>query len=293
MNILSIITIVIVTLISGYSIYIVHKNKNMIKPMSGMLTGIAVAMMTALLSGYLIGILTGDIFLSGSIGVTIGFFIGFLIGQPIALMAILAGALSGILGGAVGAILGIIFLMESPFIMLGILLGLYIIIAGLVILFIKAEMDERLIIDTQAISPFSIFAAGVIIVSLFLFLYSSHYINEDSQQTQANESSPGETNTSITTLDLSKETSPKIKMEATSTGYSPSIIYVKRGANVELQLHNSDPSSCTAIFNLPDFNINNVSLKVGTTSFTFTPSKTGEYTFSCGMNMFKGKIIVE
>lgn len=295
MNIFSIITIVVVAFGTGYSIFLVNKNKEKLTCMSGMMIAMAVAMMTGLLSGYLIGILTGDMFLSGGVSIIIGFFIGFLTGQPIGIMAILDGALSGLMSGAMGAMLGVMVMSENPFIMLGILLGLYIIICGLVILFIKVETDTKLTINTQAISPFAIFAAGVILVSLFLFLYSSPYINipskETTTQAQSNEDS-GNTNSSITEQDLTKDPSPKINMEATPSGYSPNIIYVKKGAPVELNIHNTLENSCISTFNLPPFNIHNVNLKVGTTTFTFTPNKIGEYTFSCGMNMFKGKIVV-
>jgi len=82
-------------------------------------------------------------------------------------------------------------------------------------------------------------------------------------------------------------------MEVTPTGYSPNVIRVKKGVKVELEIHNPLENSCLSTLSMPDFNINNVNLKVGTTTLTFTPSNMGEYTFSCGMNMFHGKIIVE
>ncbi len=82
-------------------------------------------------------------------------------------------------------------------------------------------------------------------------------------------------------------------MEVTPTGYSPNVIRVKKGVQVELEIHNPLENSCLSTLSMPDFNINNVNLKVGTTTLTFTPSSMGEYTFSCGMNMFNGKIIVE
>ncbi|MCL6573672.1 MAG: cupredoxin domain-containing protein, partial [Bacillus sp. (in: Bacteria)] len=67
-----------------------------------------------------------------------------------------------------------------------------------------------------------------------------------------------------------------------------------KGVPVELEIENPfDSSNCLTTFMIPDFNINNVFLEIGTTNFSFTPDKTGEYTFSCGMQMFKGTIIVE
>lgn len=76
-------------------------------------------------------------------------------------------------------------------------------------------------------------------------------------------------------------------------GYKPGIIKVKKGEEVKLTLKRSDPNTCLEEFILPDFKIKKylpLNKKVGV---TFTPNKTGEFGFHCGMNMFHGKIIVE
>lgn len=257
--------------------------------MSGMMICMAVAMMAGLLSGYLIGVFSGDLFLSSGVSMIIGFFIGFLAGQPIGLMAILDGALAGLTSGPMGAMLGVMLQFTTPAIILGILLTLYIVILGLVILFILVEINDKFDLDTQSISPLAILSAGVVLLSLFLFLYSSDVVKIPGQNV------PAETqNTSSKTeIDVTHEYAPKIKMKVTQTGYTPNVIRVKKGVPVELEIDNPFENSCLSTFSIPNFNMINVNLKVETTNLSFTPDKIGEYTFSCGMQMFKGTIIVE
>ncbi|MGZ4160328.1 MAG: cupredoxin domain-containing protein [Neobacillus sp.] len=293
MNILLIISIVVIFMMTSYSIYLVHREKNKLTCMSGMMISMAVAMMAGLLSGYLIGVFSGDMFLSCGVSMIIGFFIGFLAGQPNGLMAIMDGALAGLMGGLMGAMLGVMLQFTTPTIMLGILLALYVVILGLVILFILVETNDQFSIDTQGISPFAIISAGVVLLSLFLFLYSSDFVKIPNRNVSAQTQNTSSQTATKTEIDVTRENAPKIKMKVTPTGYTPNVIRVKKGVPVELEIDNPLENSCLSTFTIPDFNINNVNLKVGTTNLSFTPDKTGEYTFSCGMQMFKGTIIVE
>jgi heme/copper-type cytochrome/quinol oxidase subunit 2 len=291
MNIISIFAVAIVVFMTGYAIFLIYRYKDSLAIMAGMKIAMAIAVMTGFIAGYLMGMLNGDLFLSSGIGMITGFIVGILAGQPKGIIAMLDGAVSGFIGGVIGAILGIFLIIESPYIMLGVILILYIIILGIVILFIKVETDEKLSFDTKAISPFAIISAGVVLLSLFMFLYSSDYIKISSSETtnQANTNKSEQ----ITKIDVTKDAAPKVKMEVTPTGYTPNEIHVKKGVPVILEIHNPLKDSCLSTFIIPDFNINE-NLKVNeTTKVTFTPSETGEYTFSCGMNMYGGKIIVE
>jgi heme/copper-type cytochrome/quinol oxidase subunit 2 len=293
MNILSIITIAVIFMMTSYSIYLIHREKNKISSQSGMMISTSVAMMAGLLSGFLIGVYSGDMFLSSGVTMIIGFIIGFLAGQPMGLMAILNGAVAGLISSLMGAMLGVLLQFTTPAIMLGILLTLYVVIIGLVILFIIVETNDKFSLDTQGISPFAILSAGVVLLSLFLFVYSSDIVKIPGQDVTAQQQTTNTQKTTKTEIDVTNEGSPKVKMKVTPTGYSPNVIRVKKGVPVELEIDNPLENSCLSTFTMPDFNINNVNLKVGTTNLSFTPDKTGEYTFSCGMQMFKGSIIVE
>ncbi|MBD2246965.1 cupredoxin domain-containing protein [Nostoc sp. FACHB-888] len=84
--------------------------------------------------------------------------------------------------------------------------------------------------------------------------------------------------------------------EATVTvdgGYEPSRIVVQAGKPVRLKFERKDPSSCLEQVLIPDFHIAaDLPLNQATT-VEFTPETTGEYTFTCGMNMFRGAIAVQ
>jgi heme/copper-type cytochrome/quinol oxidase subunit 2 len=290
LKLLSIITIAIVFVATSYSIYLVHREKKKLTLTFGISISLTVATLTGLICGFLMGAYTGDLFLSCGVSLITGFIIGFLAGQPTGLASVLSGSVTGLISGPVGSLLGILLQFTSPAVILGILLALYVIILGLVILFIKVETDDRLSIDTQNISPFAIAAAGVVLVTIFLFLYSSDIVkipnDSASAQTETVSSQPA------SEIDVSKDSAPKIQMKVTQSGYTPNLITVKKGVSVELVIDNPLEDSCLSTFTMPDFNINNVNLKTGTTKLTFTPDKTGTYTFSCGMQMYKGSITV-
>lgn len=305
MNTITIITMAIVCIFSAYTIYLINIHKEKFTNLNGIVVAVTAASLTGTISGYLLGVLSGDLFLASGVGVIIGFTIGFLGGQPVGVMSILLGSGSGLMGGIAGALLGVNLKQENPNLFLLLLLIFYCILLTFVVLFIHVLADKKLTLDTKAVSPFAILTAGVVLLSLFLFLYSSDIIHvsstASSSQTQNNDSAGNTANTSDSSgstsatveVDATKESAPKIRMDTTPNGYSPNVIRVKKGVPVEIDVHNTLENSCISVLNMPDFNFNNVNLKVGTTKLTFTPSNTGEYTFSCGMNMFKGKIIVE
>jgi plastocyanin domain-containing protein len=76
-------------------------------------------------------------------------------------------------------------------------------------------------------------------------------------------------------------------------GYSPDVIVVKRGAPVRLNFYRDETSSCSEQVVFGDFGIAKELPAFKTTPIEFTPEKSGEFTFACGMNMLRGKLIVE
>jgi heme/copper-type cytochrome/quinol oxidase subunit 2 len=279
----------VVAIMTGISIYLVYRKKQKLTLLPGIIISSAIAIMAGLLSGSMMGILANDLFLPVGIGLLIGFFTGFLAGQSIGILAILSSTVSGLMSGIVGAILGAFIQFDNPAIMLGILLGLCIVMLGLVILYLLVEPNPKFSINTNEISPFTIFSAGILLISLFLFLYSSDLVKTPGTQTESTNRASLEN----VEIDVTNETSPVVKMMITPTGYSPNVIRVKKGVPVELEITNPTDNSCFSEFMMPDFSLNNVPIKTGTTKLTFTPDKIGEFTFHCGMNMYRGTVIVE
>ncbi len=76
-------------------------------------------------------------------------------------------------------------------------------------------------------------------------------------------------------------------------GYSPDVIVVKQGLPVKLDFYRDETASCTEQVIFGDFGIARDLPAFRTTSIEFTPDKVGEFIFACGMNMVRGKLVVE
>lgn len=76
-------------------------------------------------------------------------------------------------------------------------------------------------------------------------------------------------------------------------GYSPDVIVVKRGVPVKLEFFRDETASCSDKVILGDFGIARDLPAYKTTAIEFTPDKAGEFSFTCGMNMLHGKLVVE
>ena len=76
-------------------------------------------------------------------------------------------------------------------------------------------------------------------------------------------------------------------------GYSPDVIVVKKGIPVRLNFYRDETSSCSEQVVFSDFGIAKDLPAFKTTPIEFTPDQAGEFNFVCGMNMLRGKLIVE
>lgn len=81
----------------------------------------------------------------------------------------------------------------------------------------------------------------------------------------------------------------KIKVQG---GYSPDRIEVKRGKPVRLLFTRQESNSCTEQVIFGEFGISKMLPQGQTVPVEFTPDKSGEFTFHCGMNMVRGQLIV-
>jgi plastocyanin domain-containing protein len=76
-------------------------------------------------------------------------------------------------------------------------------------------------------------------------------------------------------------------------GYDPDLIVVERGRPVRLEFYRDETSGCSDTVVFGDFGIARPLPPFKTTPVEFTPDKAGEFTFTCGMNMLRGKLVVE
>ena len=75
-------------------------------------------------------------------------------------------------------------------------------------------------------------------------------------------------------------------------GYQPALITVKEGQPVRLNFTRCEASTCGEEVILPEFGKRAHLPQNVTVPIEVTPPRTGEYEFTCGMNMYKGKLIV-
>ncbi|HEX7177861.1 MAG TPA: cupredoxin domain-containing protein [Pyrinomonadaceae bacterium] len=76
-------------------------------------------------------------------------------------------------------------------------------------------------------------------------------------------------------------------------GYSPDVVVVRKGVPVELDFYRDETSSCTEEVVFGDFQISRRLPAFETTTIRLTPERAGTFTFNCGMNMVRGKLVVE
>lgn len=75
-------------------------------------------------------------------------------------------------------------------------------------------------------------------------------------------------------------------------GYSPDVIVVRKGIPVRLDFYRDETADCSDTIVFGDFNIRKPLPAYKTTPIEFTPEKEGEYEFTCGMGMLRGKLVV-
>lgn len=83
----------------------------------------------------------------------------------------------------------------------------------------------------------------------------------------------------------------EVKMVQDDSGYSPSVMTVKKGIKVRWVITSDSPFSCASSIVLPKYGINQ-KLVEGENIIEFTPTETGNISFSCSMGMYKGKFVV-
>ncbi len=76
-------------------------------------------------------------------------------------------------------------------------------------------------------------------------------------------------------------------------GYTPEVISIPKGKMTKVNFIRKDPSSCLEEVALGDFKVRKYLPLNQKVTVELTPQQTGEFTYTCGMNMHHGKIIVK
>ncbi len=75
-------------------------------------------------------------------------------------------------------------------------------------------------------------------------------------------------------------------------GYNPEVISIPFGKTTKLNFIRKDTNSCLEEVVLGDFKVKKFLPLNQKVTIELTPEKKGEFGYSCGMNMFHGKIVV-
>jgi plastocyanin domain-containing protein len=75
-------------------------------------------------------------------------------------------------------------------------------------------------------------------------------------------------------------------------GYTPNVVTLKKGIPAKLIFLRKDPSGCLEEVVMPDFGVSSKLPINKPHVININPTKTGEFKYACGMNMFFGKVIV-
>ncbi len=74
--------------------------------------------------------------------------------------------------------------------------------------------------------------------------------------------------------------------------YDPDVIVVEHGKPVRLTFHRKETAACSEKVLLPDFHRSAELPEGELVPVEFTPQEPGEYEFTCGMGMLRGKVVV-
>ncbi len=90
----------------------------------------------------------------------------------------------------------------------------------------------------------------------------------------------------------SEEGVQEIRVEVRG-GYDPDVLVVEARRPVRIDFHRNETADCSEEVVFGDFGIRKKLPAFQTTPVEFTPEEPGEYVFTCGMAMMRGKLLVE
>ena len=82
-------------------------------------------------------------------------------------------------------------------------------------------------------------------------------------------------------------------VEVNQNGYQPASLKLKKGVPARITFIRRERSGCATEVVFPDYGIRRELPLNQSVVISFTPSKTGDFTFACGMNMVRGRLIVQ
>jgi plastocyanin domain-containing protein len=83
------------------------------------------------------------------------------------------------------------------------------------------------------------------------------------------------------------------KVTVDAKGFTPGSLDLKANTPAKITFTRTSNDTCATEVVFPDYKINKPLPLNKAVDVEFTPSKSGTFAFACGMNMFKGKVVVK
>jgi plastocyanin domain-containing protein len=83
------------------------------------------------------------------------------------------------------------------------------------------------------------------------------------------------------------------RVAVTAKGFEPTNIMLKPNVPAKITFIRQTDQTCATSVVIPEYKINQELPLNKPVVVEFTPNKTGEFAFACGMNMLKGKLVVQ
>jgi plastocyanin domain-containing protein len=83
-----------------------------------------------------------------------------------------------------------------------------------------------------------------------------------------------------------------VKIKVDKNGFSPASIEVEAGHKLNLVFNRADKNNCGNVVVFPSLKIRKTLPIKKDVIVSFTPTRAGAVTFTCGMGMYKGSIVV-
>jgi plastocyanin domain-containing protein len=126
----------------------------------------------------------------------------------------------------------------------------------------------------------------IAVAALFLTLGCQQQTTE----TVVTETAPTETAPASTATPADVQT---IDLKVSGGEYQPASFNVHAGKPVRLNVTRDEKPTCGDVLSIPSQNISKPIPVNQVTTIEFTPRQAGDLEFTCGMNMMKGKIVVQ
>jgi heme/copper-type cytochrome/quinol oxidase subunit 2 len=290
---LNMISMIMALGLTSYVIIFTHRHKKKITCMAGMMIAMTTGMMSSLLVGTVLGTMTnGQLVIPTIYSMIVGMVVGYCTGTPISLMAALDGLLAGIMGGMMGAMLGVMVFSQSSTLMIGFVDIVFVIVILLLIKLIKEEtgMNQQDTVQTEN-KPFATILWFLFPIT-FLLLIAIFKINGEKVLYDAIATPKDNASTDQAAVAMQRSGYQEAIITVEQFGYKPETVKVKKGIPVKLRFLKRYPGGCLSYLIIKEFDIKQ-ELKQGETTVEFTPNQTGTFTYTCGMGMFSGTIVVE